>query len=63
MAEVFVDTVAWLALVNTSDALHEPALRTMQQLRSQRAWLTTTEFTLSDHHFTQAGFIKLLSND
>lgn len=138
MAEVFVDTVAWLALLNTSDALHEPARRTMEQLRSQRARLTTTEFTLlevadalcsptirdqtirfidglrhlpiltivpvsedllasgwmlyrqrsdkswgltdcisfavmqdrhltqaftSDHHFTQAGFIKLLSND
>lgn len=46
MDEVFVDTVAWLALINTSDELHEPARRTMEQLRSQRALLTTTEFIL-----------------
>lgn len=46
MAEVFVDTVAWLALLNTSDELHEPAQRVMEQLRAQQAWLTTTEFVL-----------------
>lgn len=46
MAEVFVDTVAWLASINTSDALHEPARRTMEQLHAQQAQLTTTEFIL-----------------
>ncbi len=46
MSEVFVDTVAWLALINASDDLHEPARRTMEQLRGQRAQLTTTEFIL-----------------
>ncbi len=46
MAEVFVDTVAWLALINTSDTLHEPALRIMAQLRAQQVRLTTTEFIL-----------------
>lgn len=46
MDEVFVDTVAWLALINTSDDLHEPAHRLMEQLRAQRARLTTTEFVL-----------------
>lgn len=46
MDEVFVDTVAWLALINTSDALHEPAHRIMEQLRAQRARLATTEFIL-----------------
>lgn len=46
MAEIFVDTVAWLALINTSDALHDAARQTLQQLRSQRAQLTTTEFIL-----------------
>lgn len=46
MSEVFVDTVAWLALVNTSDDLHKPARRVMEQLHAQRARLTTTEFIL-----------------
>lgn len=46
MMEVFVDTVAWLALLNASDMLHEPARQAMDQLRSQRAQLTTTEFIL-----------------
>ena len=44
MAEVFVDTVAWLALLNASDALHEPARQIMEQLRAQQVHLTTTEF-------------------
>ncbi len=46
MTEVFVDTVAWLALLNTSDELHEPAKRIMEQLRGQQTRLITTEFVL-----------------
>jgi predicted nucleic acid-binding protein len=46
MSEVFVDTVAWLALINASDDLHEPARQTMEQLRAQRTQLITTEFIL-----------------
>lgn len=46
MVEVFVDTVAWLALINTSDALHGSARQIMEQLRGQQARLTTTEFIL-----------------
>jgi hypothetical protein len=46
LAEVFVDTAAWLALINTSDSLHDPARRTMERLRSARTRLTTTEFIL-----------------
>jgi uncharacterized protein len=46
MTEVFVDTVAWLALLNTSDELHEPAQQVMEQLSAQQARLTTTEFVL-----------------
>lgn len=46
MTEVFVDTVAWLALLNTSDVLHEPAQQIMERLRTQQARLTTTEFVL-----------------
>ncbi|MFN2456070.1 MAG: type II toxin-antitoxin system VapC family toxin [Pyrinomonadaceae bacterium] len=43
---VFVDTAAWLALLNTRDALHAPALRVMAGLQRQNALLTTTEFIL-----------------
>ena len=46
MSEVFVDTAAWLALINTSDALHQPARQIMELLGSQRAQLTTTDFVL-----------------
>ena len=46
MSEVFVDTVAWLALLNASDALHAPANQIMEQLRTQQARLATTEFVL-----------------
>jgi predicted nucleic acid-binding protein len=43
---VFVDTAAWLALLNTDDALHAPARQVMQQLRRRRVALVTTEFVL-----------------
>jgi predicted nucleic acid-binding protein len=46
MAEVFVDTVAWLALLNASDTLYAPAYQVMEELRAQQARLTTTEFVL-----------------
>jgi predicted nucleic acid-binding protein len=46
VVDVFVDTVAWLALINASDVLHEPARVVMARLRSERAHLTTTEFVL-----------------
>jgi hypothetical protein len=46
MAEIFVDTVAWLALINTNDALHESARQIMGQWRDQQVRLTTTEFIL-----------------
>ncbi|NKB69675.1 MAG: PIN domain-containing protein [Candidatus Latescibacteria bacterium] len=43
-AKVFVDTAAWIALVNTSDQFHAPARQVMGQLRSQNTSLVTTEF-------------------
>lgn len=46
MDKIFVDTAAWIALLNTSDALHSPALQVMNQLRQQKAFLVTTEFVL-----------------
>jgi len=44
--KIFVDTAAWIALLNTSDALHQPAKQVMNQLQQQKAFLVTTEFVL-----------------
>lgn len=46
MDKIFVDTAAWIALLNTSDALHQPAKQVMNQLQQQKAFLVTTEFVL-----------------
>lgn len=46
MRKVFVDTVAWLALLNISDGLHTPAQQMMHDLRQQNVQLVTTEFVL-----------------
>lgn len=46
MLNIFVDTAAWLALLNTSDALHQSAQRVMAELQKQRTHLVTTEFVL-----------------
>jgi predicted nucleic acid-binding protein len=44
--KIFVDTVAWLALLNKNDDLHTHARQVMKMLRRQRAALITTEFVL-----------------
>jgi predicted nucleic acid-binding protein len=44
--KVFVDTVAWIALLNVSDALHARAQQVMSALRQQKVRLVTTEFVL-----------------
>ena len=46
MGKVFVDTAAWLALLNVDDALHVRAQQVMNTLRQQRVSLVTTEFVL-----------------
>lgn len=46
MKAVFVDTAAWIALVNTDDELHKQAHQIMMSLRQQYASLVTTEFVL-----------------
>jgi predicted nucleic acid-binding protein len=43
---VFVDTVAWIALLNRSDALRPRTLEVMATLRQQKAHLVTTELVL-----------------
>ena len=44
MPRVFVDTAAWVALLNTRDELHESAQKHLEALRRQNAQLITTEF-------------------
>lgn len=46
MPTVFVDTVAWIALLNRSDALRPRTLEVMATLRQQKAHLITTELVL-----------------
>lgn len=44
--KIFVDTVAWIALINKRDQLHEQAKTVMNQLREEKSKLVTTEFIL-----------------
>jgi predicted nucleic acid-binding protein len=46
MRKVFVDTAAWIALINISDDLHVPAQQVMNTLRQQKVLLVTTDFAL-----------------
>jgi len=44
--KAFVDTAAWIALINRDDALHEQAKTVVAQLRKAMFKLITTEFIL-----------------
>jgi hypothetical protein len=46
MPKVFVDTAAWIALINQRDELHVAATQVMNDLYRQRAALVTTDFVL-----------------
>ena len=46
MEKIFVDTAAWLALLNKDDDLHTQARQVMETLRQQRVAPLTTEFVL-----------------
>jgi predicted nucleic acid-binding protein len=46
MEKVFVDTAAWLALLNKDDDLYAHARQVMKTLRQQHVALLTTEFVL-----------------
>lgn len=46
MPKVFVDTAAWIALLNVSDMLHNYAEQVMSKLLQQKTLLVTTEFVL-----------------
>jgi predicted nucleic acid-binding protein len=43
---VFVDTAAWIALLNADDALHDQARRVRSTLNQRKVRLVTTEFVL-----------------
>jgi hypothetical protein len=44
--KVFVDTAAWIALLNTEDDLHFAAKQVRDELQQQKASLVTTDFVL-----------------
>lgn len=46
MADIFVDTVAWIAFVNNRDFLHEKSKQILTDLRQQNHQFITTEFVL-----------------
>ena len=43
---IFVDTVAWLALVNKSETLHEESRKVRDKLVQQKSKLITTDFVM-----------------
>lgn len=46
MEEVFVDTVAWIALLDESDLLHKRASAVLHELSKNKSRMITTEFVL-----------------
>ena len=46
MIKVFVDTAAWIGLLNENDELHQRALVVLKNLRQRKFILLTTEFVL-----------------
>jgi predicted nucleic acid-binding protein len=48
MAEVFIDAVAWIAMINTRDSLHQKAMSVFRDLRRQNYSFVTTEFVLME---------------
>jgi predicted nucleic acid-binding protein len=57
MKAVFVDTSAWLALINKTDHLHHRARGVRDDLLEKQFCAFT-----SDHHFEQAGFNILIKD-
>ncbi|MBW4580925.1 MAG: PIN domain-containing protein [Tildeniella nuda ZEHNDER 1965/U140] len=46
MKRIFVDAVAWIALLNSRDSLHQTAKQLMMSFQQQNVSLVTTEFVL-----------------
>jgi len=45
-AQIFVDAVAWIAILNTRDSLHQTSVSTLGDLRQRNSKLITSEFVL-----------------
>lgn len=45
---VFVDTVAWVALANENDSLHEAAIAERKQFAREKARIVTTNFVIDE---------------
>ena len=46
MRKVFVDTAAWIALMNVDDDFHEQAKQVKAQLKRDKYYLVTSDFVL-----------------
>ncbi len=46
MRKVFVDTAAWIALMNVDDDFHEQAKQVKAQLKQDKYYLVTSDFVL-----------------
>jgi predicted nucleic acid-binding protein len=51
MDEVFVDTAAWIALLDEADSLHRKATEVLERLSANKSRLVTTEFVLLESRF------------
>ena len=54
--DMFVDTSGWVSYINQGDSQHAEAV-----LLCQTAVTTGRRLVTTDHHFTQAGFLRLLT--
>lgn len=50
MADAFVDTSAWYAIIDRSDTDHPPAVRSLRRLARSRTTLVTTGHVLAELH-------------
>ncbi len=71
MRKVFVDTAAWIALMNVDDDFHEQAKQVKAQLKRDKYYLVTSDFVLlevadgfasPDVRFQTISFINRLKN-
>lgn len=46
---VFVDSFAWIAVINKSDNFHKIALKTFEELLNKRANLVTTNYAVVEY--------------
>ena len=62
MSQVFVNTAAWLALLNQSDRLHQQAKTVEKSLKVNRRLWVTTDFILIEVADAQSPCFSAFSN-